>query len=95
MPNVLIHKANKLKPQTRAAVEAELGRALLDDEEVSIMALTEHDAPVGEARERAAKRLKTHLSRVNGGKGKASDQETEKLLNEALEKTRSGYRDRK
>ncbi len=27
MPNVLIYKARTLKPQTRAAVEAELGRS--------------------------------------------------------------------
>ncbi len=38
MANGLIHKANELKPKTRAAVEAELGRLLKDDEAVSIMA---------------------------------------------------------
>ncbi len=37
MSNVLIHKARELKPQTRAAVEAELGRSLKDDEDVSII----------------------------------------------------------
>ena len=54
MPNVLIYKARALKPQTRAAVEAELGRALKDDEDVSIMAFGTHDAPAIEARSRSS-----------------------------------------
>ncbi len=45
MPNVAVHKAGELKAETRAAVEAELGRSLRDDEEVSIMAFTPQEAP--------------------------------------------------
>jgi len=57
MPNVLIYKARSLKPQTRAAVEAELGRALKDDEDVSIMAFGTEEALTGGARPRAAQKL--------------------------------------
>ena len=59
MPNVLIYKARTLKPQTRAAVEAELGRALKDDEDVSIMAFGTHDAPAIEARSRGSQKAET------------------------------------
>src|SRR5260370_40376590 len=59
MSNVLIHKARELKPQTRAAVEAELGRALKDDEDVSIMAFGTHDAPAIEARSRGSQKAET------------------------------------
>lgn len=65
MPNVLIHKANELKPQTRAAVEAELGRPLRDDEDVSIMAFETHEAPTGEARQEAGQKLEAHLKRMD------------------------------
>ncbi len=44
-----------MKPQMRAALEAELGRSLRDDEEVSIMAFEPHEAPTGEARRDAAR----------------------------------------
>jgi len=57
MQNVLIHKASELKAETRAAVEAELGRSLEDHEEVSIMAFVPHEAPTGEARNEAARGL--------------------------------------
>ncbi len=57
MPNVLIYKARALKPQTRAAVEAELGRSLKDDEDVSIMAFGTQEASAGEERSRAGRRI--------------------------------------
>ena len=94
LPNVLIHKANELKPQTRAAVEAELGRALSDDEDVSIMAFPLHDAPAGEARREAAQKLATHLERIDSQTANASDKEAEAALNEALKSVRPGYRER-
>ena len=63
MPNVLIYKARVLKPQTRAAVEAELGRALKDDEDVSIMAFGTHDAPAIEARSRSSQKAETDFKK--------------------------------
>ena len=93
MPNVLIHKANELKPQTRAAVEAELGRSLRDDEDVSIMAFSMHDSPTGEARREAGQKLEAHLKRMDSQAAKVSDEEAEVALNEALKNVRPGYRE--
>ena len=94
MANVLIHKANELQPQTRAAVEAELGRSLQDDEEVSIMAFSAHDAPSGEARREAVRKLESHLKRMDSQTAKSAGEETEAALNEALRNVRPGYRER-
>jgi len=93
MPNVLIHKARELKPQTRAAVEAELGRALKDDEDVSIMAFATHEAPVGEARRQASDKLQSHFERVDKERRSVSEEEAETALQEALKKVRPGYRE--
>jgi len=92
--NVLIHKANDLKPQTRAAVEVELGRPLKDDEDVSIMAFSTHEAPTGQSRRKAASKLQAHLKKVDGRTAKASQKEADEALDEALKNVRPGYRGR-
>jgi hypothetical protein len=94
MRSVLIHKANELKPQTRAAVEAELGRSLKDDEDVSIMAFSPHEAPTGEARREVGQRLEEYLKRIDSCSSNATDEEAESALGEALKKVRPGYRER-
>ena len=94
MPNVLVHRATELRPQTRAAVEAELGRSLADDEQVSIMAFVPHEAPAGEARQDAVRRLKEHLSQVDQKLQGIPGQEIEEALNEALQAVRPAYRER-
>ncbi len=94
MPNILIHKASELKPQTRAAVEAELGRSLQDDEDVSIMAYSSHESPAGDARRQAAQQLRAHLERVDGLAPGAGEEDVKDALNEALRQARPGYRER-
>ncbi len=93
MPNVLIHKVSELKAGTRVALEAELGRSLQDDEEVSIMALVPHDAPRGEARMDAVKKLRDHFNRIDQTLKGAPIEETEEALNEGLGNVRPGYRE--
>jgi len=93
MSNVLIHKARELKPQTRAAVEAELGRSLKDDEDVSIMAFATHEAPVGEARSLAGQKLETYFKRIDKQTATVTEEDAESALQEALKKARPGYRE--
>jgi hypothetical protein len=95
MPDVLIHKASEMKPQTRAALEAELGRALRDNEEVSIMAFEPHPPPTGVARSQAARGLEEHFKRVDQKTKKVPDAEMEKTLDEALRSARPRYREHK
>ncbi len=94
MPNVLIHKASELRPETRAAVEAELGRSLQNDEQVSIMALATHEAPTGRARAEAERNLQEHLNRIDQKTNGVLEQEVEDAINEALGDVRPGYRER-
>ena len=94
MPDVLIHKASEMKPRTRAALEAELGRALGDNEEVSIMAFEPHSAPTGEARSQAARGLNEHFDRIDQKTRDVPDNEMEKTLDEALRSVRPRYRER-
>ena len=94
MPDVLIHKASELRPETRAAVEAELGRSLQDGEEVSIMAFATHEAPTGEARAEAARTLEDHLRRIDHATKGVPEKDLEDTLNEALRSVRPGYSER-
>lgn len=94
MANVLIHKANELRPQTRAAVEAELGRSLEDDEDVSIMAFSTHEAPSGDARRNAAQKLQSNLQRTDKKTAKMNGKQAEAALEEALKHARPRYRER-
>ena len=94
MPNVLIHKASELRPETRRAVEAELGRSLEDGEEVSIMAFVTHEAPAGQARAEAQRNLQEHLNRIDQKTQGVPEQEMEDTLNESLRNARPGYRER-
>jgi hypothetical protein len=94
MPDVLIHKASEMKPQTRAALEAELGRALRDTEEVSIMAFEPHPAPTGEARSQAARGLAEHFKRIDEKAKDTPECEMEETLDEAFRSVRPRYRGR-
>ncbi len=94
MPNVAVHKAGELKAETRAAVEAELGRSLRDDEEVSIMAFTPQEAPARGARREASRRLREHLHRIDQKSKDIPEEEAEGALNDAFRNVRPGYRER-
>ena len=95
MSNILIHKANELKPATRAALEAELGRSLGDDEDVSIMAFAAHDPPLDEARVEAGRKLEGYFAKIDSHSTGEPDEEAEAALHEALKKARPGYHVRK
>jgi len=94
MPNVLVHKASELKAETRAALEAELGRSLQDDEEVSIMAFIPHAAPTGAARAEAADKLHDHFNRMDQKLKGVPEEEAEEALDEAIRNVRPRYRER-
>jgi len=94
MPSLLIHSASELRTETRAALGAELGRSLQDDEEVSIMTFVPHAAPRGAARVEAGRNLQGHFNRIDQKLKGASPEETEEALDEAIRNVRPGYRER-
>ena len=95
MLNILINKASELRPATRAALEAELGRSLGDDEDVSIMAFAAHDPPVGQARMEAGRKLEGYFARIDSRRPDAPDEEADAAVDDALKKARPGYHERK
>ena len=94
MSNVLIHKVSDLKAETRVALEAELGRSLQDDEEVSIMAFVPHAAPTGGAHTEAARKLQDHFNRIDQKLKGVPEEEVQEALDEAIRNARPGYRER-
>jgi hypothetical protein len=94
VPSVLIHKVSEMKPEMRAALEAELGRPLSVHEDVSIMAFEAHPAPVGEARSQAANVLQEHFDRIDQKTKEIPEEEVEETLDEALRSVRPRYRER-
>jgi hypothetical protein len=89
MGDIAIHKANELPSDARRAVERALGRALEPDEEVSIMALSPHDAPTGEARQKLARQLEERIARTAESVRHVPDDEQEAAINEALNHVRA------
>ena len=65
MHNIAIQRAFELPADVREAVEKTLGRALKENEEVSIMALSPHPAPSGETRRVLARRLEERLQELD------------------------------
>ncbi len=95
MPDVLVHKASELKPQTRAAIEAEFGRALRDDEQVSITACAAEETSKESSRSAALRRLEAHYARMDEKTKDIPEQEIEQILLEAIRSVRPGYEERR
>src|SRR5258706_14722151 len=95
MSDVLVHKASDLKPQTRAAIEAEFGRRLRDDEEISIAARAAEDVSTGSSRAEAVRRLEAHYARMDEKTKDIPEEEIEHLLLEAIRSARPGYEERR
>jgi hypothetical protein len=89
MGDIAIHKADELPADARRVVERVLGRALESDEEVSIMALSPHNAPTGEARQHLARQLEDRIARTAEFVGDTPDSEQEAVIDEAVNHVRS------
>jgi L-lactate utilization protein LutC len=77
-----------LAAPVKTAIENLLGRPLQDDEQVSVRVYRPHEAPRGEARREAARRLEEHLNRMAGKAKDVSQHEMEAAIDEALEQVR-------
>jgi len=89
MQNIAIQRAFELSADVREAVEKTLGRALQEDEEVSIMALSPHPAPSGETRRVLARRLEERLDKTADRTKDVPEEELEAAIDEALDNARS------
>jgi len=92
MDQILTHRASELRPETRAAVEAEFGHPLQDNDEVSVRTVPESQI---EARRREGVRgLQEHFARMDERTKDIPEDEVEEILIEAIRSVRPGYRER-
>lgn len=89
MQNIAIHKAHELSSEARQAVERVLGRVLQEDEEVSIMAFSSHEAPTGEARQILARKIEERINKTAARVKDIPDKELEEAIKEATNHVRS------
>ncbi|MBZ5621897.1 MAG: hypothetical protein LAQ69_24700 [Acidobacteriia bacterium] len=88
----MIHKAKELSAEQRLAIESLLGRAIAEQEEISIRTLPE-TLPVSAERRRAIiEELRKHFAAVDAQRQPVSPQEADEIINEALRSTRPNYR---
>jgi L-lactate utilization protein LutC len=89
MQNIAIHKAQELPADARQAVERVLGRPLREEEEVSIMALSSHEAPMGDERQAVARNLEQRIKKTAKRVKDVADDQLEEVINQAVDHVRS------
>jgi hypothetical protein len=87
--NIAIRRADELSSDARRVVEQVLGRTLRQDEEVSIMAFSPHEAPTGEARQALAPQLEDRIARTAEGARGVPEEEQDAAIDEAVNHVRS------
>jgi len=90
MQNLSIIRTADLSPAAKEVIESLLGRQLRNDEEVSIWASNPHEAPTGEARRDAWKKLNQHLDVMASKADRTPTDELEKLVDEVSADIRHG-----
>ena len=88
----MIHKAKDLSPDEKKAVEALLGRALSEEEEISIRALQAAEGLSPERRKQILAALQAHFAKVDAQRQPLSREGADDIINEALRSTRAHYR---
>jgi hypothetical protein len=88
MENIAVNKAGDLSRRVRAAIEDMLGRALGDDEQISVMAFRPHTAPTGAARSASAARLRDAMDNLAGKALPVGQDDLEDALREAMDHVR-------
>ena len=90
MEDIAVNMVSDLSRPVRAAIEDILGRALRDDEQVSVMAFGAHAAPTGASRLASATRLKAAMDGLAARALPVDPQDLEDAFNEAMDHVRPG-----
>jgi hypothetical protein len=84
--------ARTLSPSLRNALEQLLGRALSDNEAISIRAYQPHEAPSRERQQVIAGDLRRYFAKMDQQTQSLSEGEQEEILDEAIRSVRPGYK---
>jgi len=87
----MIHKAGDLSPEQKMALERLVGRAISDQDNISIRVLQPSPALPEEKRTEILKNLKSYFSGVDAQRQPVSRDEADEIINEALRSARHGY----
>ena len=87
----MICNAKDLSPDQKAVIESILGRAELEEEEISVRAI-QPPALSDQGRKEIVEELKKYFAEVDARRGPGSPEEAEEILDEAMRSVRHGYR---
>jgi hypothetical protein len=87
-----LHSARRLSPPVRSALEQLLGRALRDDEAISVRAYQPHEAPAPEQQRVIAGELRRYFAKIDERTKDIPESEQDEILDEAIRSVRPGYR---
>jgi hypothetical protein len=87
----VILSAKDLSPGQKTVIEGLLGRRVLQDEVISVRAVTPATVP-GQPRHELADQLRNYFAEVDAHGRNASDAESELIVTEAIRGTRPSYR---
>jgi hypothetical protein len=88
MPDHSVHKATDLATDERLLVERWLGRALSNDETISVNAYRPHAAPTAAEREVLRQEIVTQAQEIGSCAQDANEKDVDALLDEAFTATR-------
>ena len=84
MPDHSVHKAGDLDHDERLLVERWLGRALSNDETISVNAYRPHPAPAVDQRDALRREIVAQAQEIGSRVQDATEEEIDALLDEAL-----------
>ena len=92
----MLHRVKDLSPEQRLAVEALLGRAVSNEEAVSVRAVVPATIIPSQLSEQqridALHRMDAYFAKVDAGRKPVSDEEEEAIFLEAMRSVRPDYR---
>ena len=85
MSNSALRKARDLSSDVRDALERLLGRALQEEETISVQAYPTHEAPRGSERDEAWRRLLERIDKTAARVANVPESELDALIDEAVD----------
>lgn len=95
MQQSFLHNVLKLPPPVRSALEQLLGRALRDDETISVRAYEPHEGPTPAEQRAIADQLRQYFAKLDEKSKDIPESEQEEILDEAIRSVRPDYRPRR
>ncbi len=87
----MIHQAKDLTPDQLTALEALLGKAVSQQDQISVRVLPVTPAVSMERRREVIAAMEEYFARIDARPVIHSDEETDAIINEALRSTRPNY----